>query len=350
MDAFVTSTPQKKHKIPTLHDKEIEKLRTFVAEGRNVFVCGATGTGKTFVVDSVLNSTNCVEIQADNIPTSLYKNARTYTLIDGYDAPIKRLMIEEARRLVVTSTHVHVLPNFEVIVMPRRSPEVLATLAPNSYSAAVKSGGNIRNFFDYINNSDDKDLFETTSDIVSDILCTPGVFDLSKTIHEHGHVCDIIHGNYLSTECESYASIIDALSVADTYDTRMYRGDWDLLPYYVASGIASPKLHLGSNLKPENIKPGSSWSKYGNFKMRQQKLKFIQTNNSLGIEELAVIRKYAATGDLNPAVAYGIRPGDFDVMNHIALCNKMRPVEIVRIKKKLLTMNNELRRRDGRFL
>ena len=195
MDAFVTFTPQKKERPPTLHGKEIDKLEKFVKEGRNVFVCGATGTGKTFVVDSVLNSSNCVEIQIDNVPKKLYRNAKTYALIDGYDSSMKHLVGEDAQRLVVTSTDVHMLPNFELIVMPRRSPEDLSTLAPDSYQAAVRSRGNIRNFFDYLNNSDEKDIFKTSKDIVSDIICSPGVFDLSQTVHEHGHVCDVIHGS-----------------------------------------------------------------------------------------------------------------------------------------------------------
>lgn len=336
MDAFVTFTPQKKQTFPTLHAKEIEKLRDFVSQGKNVFICGATGTGKTFVVDSVLNATNCVEILSD-VPRKLPKNAKTYTLIDGYDQSIRHLVNEEARRLVVTSTEVHMIPNFELIVMPRRSPDEVATLAPDSHLAAVKCKGNIRNFFDYLNCSDTKDTFKTAKEIVADILCAPGTFDLSQTVHEHGHVCDVIHGNYLSTDAD-HPKIIDGLSTADVYDTRMYKGEWEFMPYYVASGIAIPKLHMGSQIDPESVKPGSAWTKYGNFKMRQQKLKNIR----VGIEELAVVRMYAAKGDLENAVSYGLQPGDFDVMNHLALGNKMKPSEVMRIKKKMRNLINEL--------
>jgi hypothetical protein len=173
MDAFITCRPQKKEEPPTLHHKEIEKLRQFVAEGRNVFICGATGTGKTFVVDSVLNPSNCVEIQLDNVPKKLYRNAKTYTLIDGYEASVKHL-VDERPRLVVTSTDVHMLPNFELIVMPRRSPEEIVTLAPGNHAAAVRCKGNIRNFFDYLNCSDEKDMFKTSKEIVADILVCPG--------------------------------------------------------------------------------------------------------------------------------------------------------------------------------
>lgn len=344
MDAFVTFSPQKKERPTTLHEKEIEKLRTCVREGRNVFVCGATGTGKTFVVDSVLDATNSVEIQT-MIPKKLYGCAKTYTLIDGYDMSVKHLVNENSRRMVVTSTDVHMLPNFTLIVIPRRSPDALASLAPDNpdaHRAALRSSGNIRNFFDYLHFSDTKDCFKTSKEIVTDLLCAPGTFDLSQTVHEHGHVCDVIHGNYLSTKSDAHADIIDSISVADTYDTRMYKGDWMFMPYYIASGIATPKFHMGSQLDPTTIKPGSTWTKYGNFRMRQQKLKNIQNKHStrLGMEELAVIRMYASKGDVGPATTYGLQPGDFDVMNHLALQNKMKPSEVMRIKKKLRKNNN----------
>ena len=343
MDAFVTVTLQKKERLPTLHEKEIEKLRQFVEQGKNVFVCGATGTGKTFVVDSVLNVSNCLEIQPDNVPKKLGGNTRTYTLIDGYDSSVKHLVDERSRRLVVTATEVHLLPNFELIVMPRRPPDVIATLAPDSLRAAVRCNGNIRNFFDYLNFSDDKDTFKTSKEIVTDILAAEGSFNLSQTVHEHGHVCDVIHGNYLSIDGD-HPKIADALSVADVYDTLMYKGGWEFMPYYVAAGIATPKLHMASQVDPETIRPGSAWTKYGNFKMRQHKLKNIQNTHStqLGHDELGVIRMYAASGNLEQATDYGLQPGDFDVMNHLALGNKMKPGEVMRIKKKMRHLNNEL--------
>lgn len=101
---------------------------------------------------------------------------------------------------------------------------------------------------------------------------------------------------------------------------------------------------MNTTLKSEDIKPGSVWTKYGNFKMRQQKLKNIQKEHStkLGVEELALVRMYAAKGDYGPAISYGLKPCDFDVMNHLALGNKMKPSEVMRVKKKLRSMNNEL--------
>jgi len=330
--------------LETLHGVEIERLKKYVSEGKNVFVCGATGTGKSFVVNSVLDASNSVEFQSDMInKTNLSGNSNTYIIIDGFESSVKQLIDDNTRRLVIISTEVYMLPNFELIIMPQRSPELIATLAPDSLDAAKKCRGNIRNFFDYLNYSDDKDIFKTSKDIISDILCTPGNFNLSQNIHEHGHICDVFHSNYLNSNT-IHPEIIDSLSIADKYDTLMYKGDWDFMHYYIVSGIAIPKLYMDSVLKPEDIKPGSAWTKYGNFKMRQQKLKNIQKrqcHSNIGVEELSVIRMYAANGNYDNIVSYNLNSSDFDVMNHLALGNKMKQSEVMRVKKKIRNIYNE---------
>ena len=66
--------------------------------------------------------------------------------------------------------------------------------------------------------------------------------------------------------------ISESLSLADVYDADIYKGEWERVPYYTAAGIAVPKYYLGELLKPEEIQPGSTWTKYGNYKMRLQKI------------------------------------------------------------------------------
>lgn len=351
MDAFVKSIPQKKETRKTLHDKEISLLRQYIEEGKNVFVCGPTGSGKTFIVENVLNRSNSIELHIEMFSkkNTLFTDTHMYMLIDGYETsmhPFKQLIEGGKGSLVVTSTDVHILPNFELIVVPRRTPEAIASLAPENPAAsqaALKCRGNIRNFFDYINFSDTKDVFKTSKEIVADILCTPEPFNFSQTIHEHGHVCDVIHGNYVSSVGVNAPALMESLSVADVYDTLMYKGEWDFMPYYITSGIAIPKYHLGSSLDPNTLKAGSAWTKYGNFKMRQQKLKNIQAGHStrLGPDELSIIRQYAAHGNLEPLSIYKLTPNDFDVMNHLAFGNKLKPNEVMRVKKKMRNMINE---------
>ena len=362
MDSFIKIIPQKKQRPLTLHTKEIQLLEKYVSEGKNVFVCGPTGRGKSFVASDVIVDKNVIELQAD----TLQKNQITFqdalrsnsiVLLDGYDTGVhwQKQIVDYVSNgnpgvknsLIVTSTSVHVLPNFELIIVPRRTPDEIASLLsdnPRSRLAAEKCDGNIFNFYDYVHNSDEKDIFKTSKDVIADILCSVGTFDISQTLHEHGHVCDVIHGNYLDSEGHSTVDIIDSLSHADMYDTKIYRtGDWDLMPYYALNAAAFPKMHMGKPLQVSTIKAGSSWTKYGNYKMRLNKLKGIQSRNTtrLGVEELSVIRQYMSKGDFEHALNYRLNPGDFDVMNHLALCNKHKPNEVMKVKKNMRSLTNE---------
>ena len=356
MDAFIKVIPQKKEAHTTLHNDEIHRLQQYVDSGKNVFICGPIGCGKTFIVDRVLNNTNSLELNMEMLQKKnvIFTETNVHLFIDGYEQsihPYKQFVdkISDGGKgsLIVTSTEVHILPNFELIVVPRRSPDAISSLVldnPGAYRAAVKCKGNIRDFFDYLEYSDTKDVFKTSKEIITDILCAPGNFDLSQTIHEHGHTCDVIHGNYLSSDGCQFPQIMESLSIADTYDIMMYKGNWEYMPYYIASGIATPKYHLGSTLVPEKIRAGSGWTKYGNYKMRQQKLKSIQCDHStpLGIDELSVIRQYMIAGNMEPAMHYKLTPSDIDVMNHLAIGNKMKPNEVMRVKKKMRSLINEL--------
>ena len=238
------------------------------------------------------------------------------------------------------------LPNFKLIIIPRKTPDMIFSLActnPRARVAAEKCKGNIRDFFDYINHSDIKDVFKTSKDIVIDILSHKGSMDISQTMHEHGHILDVIHGNYLNSVGSNTINIINSLVDADVYDTQMYKGEWNYMPYYIASGMATPKLNMGDPIPVDKIQPGSMWTKYGNFKMRQNKLRGIQARNltKIGMNELALLRQYAIMGNIDVLLEYKLEPLDFDIMNHLAVGNKLRPAEVSKVKKKMRTLLNE---------
>ena len=249
--------------------------------------------------------------------------------------------------VVFVSNSVHIIPGFELIVVPKRTADEIASLEPGnprSRLAADKCNGNIRDFYHYINKSDEKDVFKTSKDILIEVLCRRGSFNISQTIHERGHVIDVIHGNYLRSKGSNVEVISESLSLADVYDADIYKGEWECVPYYTASGIAVPKYYLGELLKPEEIQPGSTWTKYGNYKMRLQKIQNIQHRNTtkIGIEELQILREYAKAGDFEKCLKYKLEPGDFDVMNHLALHNKIKTSEVMKVKKKMINVINEL--------
>jgi len=363
MDSFIKIIPQKKERPPTLHEKEISLLEKYLAQGENVFICGPTGSGKTFIVDCLLNASNTIELHSELFQKkstflNLIGDTSYHILIDGYDSSVygHKQVIDKISDMnekltkgsvVVTSTSIHMLPNFKLIIVPKRSPDAIFSLEcnnPRARPAADKCQGNIRNFYDYMNFSDEKDIFKTSKDIVIDILCRKGNgFDTSQTVHEHGHVVDVIHGNYLHSNDTNVVPIAESLSLADIYDSAIYKGEWNYMQYYVSCGMAVPKYNLGEPLKPENIQPGSTWTKYGNYKMRYNKLKIIQGRRTtkLGVEELGLIRKYAIAGDLDPLIEYKLTALDFDIMNHLALGNKLKPSEVAKVKKKLRNIVNE---------
>jgi hypothetical protein len=87
----------------------------------------------------------------------------------------------------------------------------------------------------------------------------------------------------------------------------------------------------------DKIRPGSSWTKYGNYKMRSQKFRDIQRRcgTQLDIDALGLLKRYAEVGDIEPMVEYGLTPQDFDVMNHLAVGNKLKQRDVTRVKKAL---------------
>lgn len=363
MDAFVKILPQKKDPTPTLHTKEIQRLEECVKKGLNVFLCGSSGVGKTFILEKVLNNSNSIEIHSELFQRKstfldLIGETSFHIFIDGYDVNVygHRQLMERINSkkeplttgsVVFVSNSVHIIPGFELIVVPKRTADEIASLEagnPRSRLAADKCNGNIRDFYHYINKSDEKDVFKTSKDILIEVLCRRGSFNISQTIHERGHVIDVIHGNYLRSKGSNVEVISESLSLADVYDADIYKGEWERVPYYTASGIAVPKYYLGELLKPEEIQPGSTWTKYGNYKMRLQKIQNIQHRNTtkIGIEELQILREYAKVGDFEKCLKYKLEPGDFDVMNHLALHNKMKTSEVMKVKKKMINVINEL--------
>ena len=352
MDAFVKITKQKKKTDFHIHQTQIDKLLEYIKEGKNVIVCGAPGVGKTTVVNAVLDETNSIDLQDDFKicnATTVYKNSNYAVVLDEYRhecIPHKQLLeyVSEGHRLskgsfVVCSKSMHLLPNFENIVVPKRSKKELVTLAPTNAKAgyaADKCNGNLHNFFHYINNSDHKDLFLTSKDIVASILSKDEKFNISHTLSEHGHIWDTVHENYPYSKDSELKVISRSMSDCDILDTEIYKGKWGVMPFFIHSAVSTPMYYMGEPINKEKIRPGSCWTKYGNYKMRKQKLsKILQTSKCDNVDDLALLREKARLGYIEEYKSYDLTAQDFDVINHIALCNKLKPREVSHIKKKI---------------
>ena len=133
---------------------------------------------------------------------------------------------------------------------------------------------------------------------------------------------DIFQENYINSNGVNVLKITESFSTADYYDSNIYKyGSWSLMPYFVLHALTIPKKCLGEPLVKDKIRPGSCWTKLGNYKMRKGKFEEIKKKSrmGLGIEELCLLKKYAEKGDLSKLVEYGITHQDFDVINHLAV-------------------------------
>lgn len=355
MDSFIKIVPQKKHvKIATttIHTKQIELIRRFVREGKNVFICGAIGVGKTYVLQSVLNGLNHVELQSDHMKSkSLFlpfiKPSTKHVFIEDYDSIFKPIIeqVSDGNKisrgsLLVTTINMCMYPNFETIFIPKHKPEVIMTLTdkngPSVYEAAVKCQGNIRNFFSYMDGYDVMDEFKTPKEFIADILSDSNPIKIHDSISEHGHIWDIFQENYLNSKGVDIIRASSAFSDADMYDNHIYMsGNWNLMPYFVLHALTIPKHGLGEPLDRDTIRPGSCWTKHGNYKMRKQKFDDIRKKSrmGLGVEEMCLLKNYAEKGDLSPLLYYGITSQDFDVINHLAVGNSLKSRDVTRVKK-----------------
>jgi len=109
------------------------------------------------------------------------------------------------------------------------------------------------------------------------------------------------------------------------------------MPYFILNALSIPKAVLGKPLVRDKIRPGSGWTKFGNYRMRSQKLRDIQRRcgTQLNVEDLCLLKRYAESDQLEPMLQYGLTPQDFDVMNHLAVGNKLKQRDVTRVKKAL---------------
>lgn len=355
MDSFIKVVPQKKtEKVHTIHSKKIELIRKYIKAGKNVFICGAIGVGKSFILREALEGLNSVELLAEHMKSkSLFlpfiRPSTKHVYIDDYDPVFKSIVesVSDGDRisrgsLLITTTNMCMYPNFETVFIPKHKPEVLLTLVdeitPQIEASAANCNGNIRNFFSYAEGYDLMDSFKTPKEFIADVLCDPSPIEIHDSISEHGHVWDIFQENYLNSVGVDIERTTTSFSDADFYDTHIYsHGAWNLMPYFVLNALTIPKHSLGEPLERDKIRPGSCWTKLGNYKMRKQKFEEIKKKSrlGLGVEELCLLKNYAEKGDLSQLVDYKITPQDFDVINHLAVGNNLKSRDVTKVKKAL---------------
>ena len=352
MERFIKIHAEKKSTESHLHPRARERLAEYISQGKNVFLSGPPGCGKTTLVNNVIQDTKCLELDIHTIKYyTLFNDGYSHIFIDDFeDENVFRKIVDEVSEghkktsgsFIVACSKFYIFPNFENITVEKPTVDEMLSLIDEDdrdkfYTLAMKANGNIHNFIMYMEYPDEKDQFFSTKEYVADILCNLNEINVKSTLHEHGSFWDMIHENYLDSEDSNHEQIINALSLATYYDCLIYEGDWDAMKFFVNEVVSFPKFYLGKPLDKNTIRPGSCWSKQGNNKMRVKKVSDILLKGPYGMhkDNLHLLKLYAQSGNIDILRAYNITAQDFDIVNHLCIKNKLKQRDVNNIKKQL---------------
>ena len=357
MDCFIKITNEKKvENRNTIHINELKTLKEYVTNNENIFICGAAGTGKTHLLNVLCADINYIHIESFDIKNGILdfvQNTKKHIIIEDYtnDNSVLKKFIESVSdgykptegSVIITTDQHSIYPNFKNVYMEPKSPEILLSIVDqiDDYDHALEmakiSNGNIHNFLHYLTKSDTKDTFKTSSEYITDLLCKSQKIEIIDYVSEHGHIWDVFQENYANSKNVNLVACSDSFSITDIFDVSIYKGEWELMPYFVLNSITFPKFYMNGLLNENRIRPGKSWTKYGNYKMRLHRLKEILTesNKNITIDELSLLKKYAERGNINILMEYNISPQKFDIINHLSLESKLKPKDVTKIKKSI---------------
>lgn len=316
-------------------------LTDIIEKHRYVYVYGKPGIGKTYTIYKIIGE--FIEITADILKTKqttidFFERIQSSTLpvlIDDYDS-IEDLvgfreivgLVSQGPLIIVGNKQATLEGKpymYEFPLMPVHEIMNLAS-GPTVERNAILCQGDIRRFFQAVlYNSDEPDDFRSPKQVLETLICVNGTEKPSTMIsdhfEEHGNMLGLIHQNYSNAAMSNLTSITESLSLSDIIDTKLYEGDWHLLPYFFIEGIINTTRHIGHTA--ESIQPASIWTKELNMRMRDKKLRSIRNRNvecSIGHDELILIAKYINS---DPEKAkelvrhYKLISEDIDVINHL---------------------------------
>ena len=152
MDSFVTIKKQKNKCEISLRDKEINLVKQYLDQNQNVFICGSSGYGKTFILNQIFDETNSIELWEETLrkkdvflDTIRHSNKHVY--IEDYesDTHVYKNIIESVsegkkitkKQLIVTSKNVYFMDNFVTIILNKLEPDSIIKLKPIPVRASI---------------------------------------------------------------------------------------------------------------------------------------------------------------------------------------------------------------------
>jgi hypothetical protein len=341
MDRYLSKTIEQKN-VP-----EFAKL------GQAVCVLGKTGIGKTWTVHKALMP--CIELTSEILKSkqdtidflNRIQGTETHVIIDEYECINDLVGLREITKpptngLFVVISQIPVKFNFEISIynFPVLGPQEIKAIFPDAKDDVIaRCGGDLRWVRQSLNfTSDARDDFQSPKDFLISLVSRSSnvnpVDFCGHPIQEPGNIASILHENYVDSKGDM-AATSDQLSVADVIESRIYSGDWDLLPHFNIWGCILPAVEIGHSLS-NNLRPGSTWTKYQNACMRSKKISDMSRRiprAPLCIDALLLIRSQVEKGDFQAFFDYRLGPSDLDVMNHLSPLNKIKAKTLTSLKR-----------------
>jgi hypothetical protein len=325
----------------------------FTKLGPAVCVLGKSGIGKTWTVKKALSP--CIEITSEILKSkqetidflNKIQGTENHVIIDEYECIHDLVGLREITRpptngLFVVISQIPVKFDFEIATynFPVLEPPAIKALFPDAKDEVIaKCGGDLRWVRQSLTfKSDDRDDFQGPREFLISLVSrtsnvNPADF-CGHPIQEPGNIASILHENYIDSKGD-HAMIASQLSVADVVESKVYGGDWELLPYFNLWGCILPAVEIKHTLS-NNLRPGSTWTKYQNACMRAKKISDMSTripHQNLCLDSLLLIRSQVEKGDFSNFFEYSLGPSDLDVMNHLSPLTKLKAKTISSLKK-----------------
>jgi hypothetical protein len=325
----------------------------FTKLGPAVCVIGKSGIGKSWTVRKELEP--YVELTSDILKSkqdtidflNKIHGTNTPVIIDEYECVydlvgLREIMGPPTNGIFVVISQIPVKFTFKINIydFPVMSPGAIKGIFPNASAHVIATcRGDLRRVKQSLTfTSDARDDFIGPREFITSLVSRSGTENPSNyighPIQEPGNIASILHENYPDSKGE-LATISNYLSMSDVIESRVYAGDWELISYFNLWGCILPATEIAHTLS-NNLRPGSTWTKYQNMCMRQKKIQLISTkipHCNLDIDGLLLIRSQIEKGDFENFLDYELEPSDIDILNHLSPENKLKAKIISSLKK-----------------
>jgi hypothetical protein len=358
MDKFVTISRPKVSE-DFLCDKTVLRVvQNIVATNDTVCIYGDSGVGKTWLVNHVLRGLSRFDVTAETLKDlERVENSVAHVVVDDFE--LDKELLEKLKgghrlskgALLFVARSVAKIDFCNCVHFEKPDVGLMVKIGlkhkpkepiPRLTKLAIGANGNIRTFLYSIDFSGVHDIFRAPKDFVADLLC--GTEDPRKLIGsvvcEHGYVWGVIHDNYPDAPNVNYARVAECMSQSELIDSYIYEGNWELLPFFCLVSTIEPAIEIGHVLTKSKLRPGSAWTKFGNQRMRKNKLVDVKnrTRHQIDVDSLHLIMLKCKKNPEQAAEifrAYNLRPPDVDFINHLALKDKLSASQIQALKKRV---------------